>query len=416
MAYARTRTSKSVYSSSGDLFWKETSDTPTPLFKARVASGELICKDYESGIFQVAGPVSSAVTGFHVTKITGGVPPTLDLGNTTTASTRQMINSSSKWIYGSPAAKVAAIYQKCGSAAPPGPDDETWAEAHTKLSADLNTGISSILVSAAELPKTVKMINKALVLLRNPLINAKNKLRLTRAQLRTPQGRKAALDMAEQDWLEGRYGWRPFVYDVMSWVESGKSKYSDRRTVKTAVQKLAPPPYTFVRSSSTGGLIVAGTSVWTAEYVASSGQTADFGVNLSQFARTWGALDVVGTGWELIKFSFVLDWFLNLGDTLKALQVYALIDERIGWNKITSIGTIKTTFTYPTPGLHGDLLVDGYINRHSMPTIERGQMTKRMRVDSFLPNLGWSFNVDCGKTLDLLAIIHQLYKGGSRRP
>jgi hypothetical protein len=311
---------------------------------------------------------------------------------------------------------VAEIYQRCGSDAPPGPDDETWAEAHTKLSADLNTGISSILVSAAELPKTVKMINKALVLLRNPLTNAKNKLRLTRTQLRTPEGRKAMLDMAEKDWLEGRYGWRPFIYDVMSWVEAGKSKYSDRRTVKTAVQKLAPQPYTSIGSSSTAGLVVAGTSVWKAEYIASAGQTADFGVNLSQFARTWGALDVVGTGWELIKFSFILDWFLNLGDALKALQVYALIDERIGWNKITSVGTITTTYTYPTLGQHGDYVVDGYVNRLNSPTIERGQMTRRMRVDSFLPNLGWSFNVDCGKTLDLLAIIHQLYKGGSRRP
>jgi hypothetical protein len=382
-----------------------------------VASGELICNDYESGVYNVQGPVGSdAVTGFHLTKITGGVPPTIDIGYTTTATTRQETNSPTKWATGSPASRIAAIYQRCGSNSPPGPDDETWAEAHTKLSADLNTGISSILVSAAELPKTVKMINKALTYLRNPLINAKNKLRLTRAQMRTPSGRKAALDMAEQDWLEGRYGWRPFIYDVMSWVEAGKSKYSDRRTVKTAVQKLDPPPYTAIRKGSSRGLTVAGTSVWKAEFVASSGQTADFGVNLSQFARTWGALDVVGTGWELIKFSFILDWFLNLGDTLKALQVYALIDERIGWNKITSVGTITTTYTYPALGLYGKYLVDGYTNYQSIPTVERGQMTKRMRVDSFLPNLGWTFNVDCGKTLDLLAIIHQLYKGGSRRP
>ena len=408
---SRTRLSKSPYSSSGDLYWKQTDDTPTPNYKALVASGVLICKDYSSGTVQVAGPVSSAVTGFHVTRITGGVPPTINLGNTTTSSSRALISSGPSWTYGTPETKLAEIYSKCKSTVKSDPTAYEWAKAHASLSADLNTGIASILVSAAELPKTVKMINKALTLLRNPLINAKNKLRLTRGQLRTREGRKAMLDMAEQDWLEGRYGWRPFIYDVMSWVEAGKSKYSERRTVKAAVDRFAPQPYVYTRESATRGLSVVSTQRWTVDWIASAGQTADFGVNLSQFARTWGALDVVGTAWELIKFSFVLDWFLNLGDFLKALQVYALIDERIGWNKISAEGIVKTTYTYPALGLHGDLLVDGYVNRHYQPTIERVKINKRTAVTSFLPVLGGRFNVDCGRTLDLLALLHQTLKG-----
>lgn len=408
MSYSRTRSSKSPYSSSGDLFAFVTGDNPTPNYKALVASGVLICKDYQNTRVQVAGPKDSLQTGYHCGK--GSVV----IGSVLVGKSRQMIKTSTTWTYLSPSNLINTACTKVGISPVYDPNSDDWAVAHTSLSADLNTGIASVLVSAAELPKTVKMINKALRLLRNPLINAKNKLRLTRAQLRTPAGRKAMLEAAEQDWLEGRYGWRPFIYDVMSWVDAGKSKYAERRTVKTAVKKVAPEPATFIIESkrASGFPYVTKSATWTVDYIASAGQTADFGVNLSQFARTWGALDVVGTAWELVKFSFVLDWFLNLGDTLKALQVYALIDERIGWNKIQYEGRVKTTYTYPEIGNYPDnRWIDYHVNPQYNPVIERSRVTTRTAVTSFLPHMGFRFDVDCAKTLDLLALLHQLVRG-----
>lgn len=409
MSYSRTRSSKTPYSSFGDLYSFVTKDNPTPNYKALVASGVLLCKDYQNTTIQVAGPQGSSIsTGYHCgrEKVVIGV---VDVG-----VARQWLDTSTQWNLANASALMDIARRKVGMDPVSDSRSGDWAVAHTSLSADLNTGIASVLVSAAELPKTVKMINEALRLLRNPLINAKNKLRLTRAQIRTPEGRKAMLEMAEQDWLEGRYGWRPFIYDVMSWVDAGKSKYAERRTVKTAVKKVAPDPKTFIieQQRATGLPYVSKSATWTVNYIASAGQTADFGVNLSQFARTWGALDLVGTAWELVKFSFVLDWFLNLGDSLKALQVYALIDERIGWNKIQYEGRVVTTYTYPAIGSYPDMYwIDKLVNVQREPTIERVRATTRTAVTSFLPHLGFKFDVDSAKTLDLLALLHQLVRG-----
>lgn len=412
MAYTRTRSSKSAYSPVGDLYWLQTNDNPTPNYKALVASGVLFSKDYYHAEYRSAGPVNNQNTGYHVNRITGGVPPVIDLGNVLVAVSRKLVTDINTWNYGQIPWLAQTIYAKCGSTTPSNPSAYDLSLKHTQLSADLNTGIASILVSAAELPKTVRMINKALMLLRNPLINAKNKLRLTRVQLRTPQGRKALLDMAEQDWLEGRYGWRPFIYDVMSWVEASKSKYSERRTVKGQVTSVSPAPFVETYSqTSVGCPPVTLTTKWQIDYIASAGQTADFGVNLSQFARTWGALDVAGTAWELVKFSFILDWFFNLGDSLKALQVYALIDERVGWNKFSTVGTVKQTYTYPALGTYGDRQVDSLVNEVKTPILEQVKITQRNAVTSFMPSLGFSMNVDCAKTLDLLALLHQLVEG-----
>lgn len=402
----RSRQSGTAYAATGDLFKRWTTDVPTPLYKARVASGELICNPFDSIVYQAAGPKFTNV-GFNVLKLQPPWPP-LNLGMVQVSTSRPMVSASA---YGSlygiqNGAQTAA--QKCGIE-PLVYDGEAFAEAHTGLSAQLNTGISSILVTLAELGKTATMIAKAARLLRNPIINAKNKLRLTRAQLRTPEGRKAALDMAEDDWLEGRYGWRPFIYDTMSIVDAAQAKYGERLTVKTLVDRLAGEATEVKEYTSVGVPPLIMETKWKVEFMLSCGQTADFDLNFSQFARTWGALDVVGTAWDLVKLSFVIDWFINLGDSLKALQVYLFIAERIGWNKISSTARVERKYSLPAIGTYGDRQVNLHLNSDDR-ILEQVKTTHRTPVDSFLPNLGMSFNVDCGKALDALAILHKFVK------
>lgn len=407
MAYARSRSTNSGYSSSGDLFYFVTKDNPTPLYKAKVASGQLICNDYYSCRYQSMGPTNVLNTGFHAWQTLG--LPWLDLRNTVGPTGRALLTGSSAWTEYGIKNLVQSAFNKCGATILT-PTINDWEVHHTELSAALNTGITSILVTLGEMNKTIRMLNKALRLLRNPLVNAKNKLRLTRAQLRTPQGRKALLEMAEEDWLEGRYGWRPFIYDTMSQFDAAKSRYSERRTVKTKVSD-SDGTLTEVKTYTTTGVppLIRSTK-WQSNCIASCGQTADFSLNFSQFARVWGALDLVGTAWELTRFSFILDWFINLGDVLKALQVFAYIDERIGWNKISSEVVVVREWTYPPLGMYGTILVDAYVNKHPR-SVERVKLSQRTAVTSFVPALGMSFNVDCAKTLDLLAIIHQLVRG-----
>lgn len=410
---ARTRSYSTPFATTGDLHQKVTVDNPTPNYKALVAAGRLFCKDYSSIAYDVAGPPIATV-GYHVWHLSGG-RRIIDAGLLTSPASRA-VTTESRWNSPTTSSWLSTFYAKTGTSSSQfvNPTSHEWAVKHTELSAAMNTGISSILVSGAEMGKTIKMINRALVLLRRPLIDAKKALQLTRAQIKTTSGRKKLLEKAEELWLEGRYGWRPFIYDVMSWVDASKSKYSERRTVKDALNRVTggPTVESTVLRYAAPGIQSERIRTWHLDFIASCGQTADFGLNLSQFARVWGALDVVGTAWDLVKFSFVCDWFFNLGDTLKALQVYALIDERVGWNKISLQASVKTLWKMPAIGIYGNREVDYHLgNRQFTECIERVTQIQRFAVSDFMPSLGFSFDIDCAKTLDLLALLHQLVKG-----
>lgn len=111
-------------------------------------------------------------------------------------------------------------------------------------------------------------------------------------------------------WLELRYGWLPMVNDIYS--------------LASAVQ--LRPRVGVIRSSAKGspGSLKSTNSYWPGEVkTIRYDKTLHVKVvveNEASLLERFGLLDPWTVAWELVPYSFVVDWFLPIGNTLQAIH------------------------------------------------------------------------------------------------
>lgn len=144
-------------------------------------------------------------------------------------------------------------------------------------------------------------------------------------------------------WLAFRYGWGPLYYTVygamtMMFDElkaSNGNKFYFVNTGKNAASVLLPP---YVRYSPAFGLYSGGRSYGStgsyalADYGVKCTETDRYSVSMSAVIRLrnealdnmsqMGLTNPLLVAWELVPFSFVADWFVNLSDILAQLDVW----------------------------------------------------------------------------------------------
>lgn len=120
------------------------------------------------------------------------------------------------------------------------------------------------------------------------------------------------------NWLQGRYGWRPLYGDVVN-LHQAIQNFNDRRT-RYSERKGYKDSYTSGTSWVTG----SGTNneLWFTEtnlisYGITGCVTADIAVPSFQF-------NPVRTAWELVPYSFVLDWFVSVGEAISVASFLTL--------------------------------------------------------------------------------------------
>lgn len=175
------------------------------------------------------------------------------------------------------------------------------------------------VVSAAEARETYSMIRNVFVTGFNLLMsfykNAK-KLNLS-----------GAIDNVSDAWLQYRYGWRPFIGEVKALHELitrdrtvkihssyGGSRFliPDLIDVKTFDIKDGNTTYTFkAEIHSTDAVVKVGYNYINNENSRNDSLLAQLGLDSEQ---------ILATAWEMIPFSFVVDFVFNIGDLLSESQ------------------------------------------------------------------------------------------------
>lgn len=234
--------------------------------------------------------------------------------------------------------------------------------AERKLLAKLNTAKSSSAVTLAELPKTVKSVAKtatkiagALRALRRFDIDGLAKaleIKVTRKE-RIRMGRKRReyfLDPTDSDilsvkdkykrfnysytdsfvkrdryrtkdffgdlWLEYSYGWKPLLSDVYSHAEALAEYLVQHQNVVRRESARASSS----REKSSSGSVSPDWAYFRYTKVSKRGQV---GVRYSNEnvnpANVFGLLNPLQVAWELVPFSFVVDWFLPIGNAIESL-------------------------------------------------------------------------------------------------
>lgn len=209
--------------------------------------------------------------------------------------------------------------------------EQSLVGAHAKASGS----IAQLLVTAGEFQKTLDMIIGVKKRFADRLISV----------LRSPskkKGFKNALTATGDTWLEYRYGWRPFVNDIDNIWEAFNTDFVSTKTYRdhfivdqVDVNDDLPTSRTMVGAHTMHSKMYckANTKVKTVVL---------YRVNpgfLNEVNYRFGLNSVLSTAWELLPFSFVVDWFLTIGDWLTQLE---------NKNMIEVVGACTSTKIYRT--------------------------------------------------------------------
>lgn len=231
------------------------------------------------------------------------------------------------------------------------PEVYPWLEdiALTKAYANLQSSDMDFGMFAAEYRELIKMfknpLNGSVQLLRKMFSESKNRLRRPTLKHAGTALRTLGTAMSDQ-WLEYRYGINPLANDLASiaWTFVRKNRQlSNEVKVSKAYAVHRPDPVPKIR----GPVGVTGFNLYfdtltCAEHTA----TAKVYYRLRPYMENAYLLAQLGLSptqigsliYELTPFSFVLDWFLNLGDWIKSISPTPWLDVE---SNIVSVKTVE---------------------------------------------------------------------------
>lgn len=140
-------------------------------------------------------------------------------------------------------------------------------------------------------------------------------------------------------WMEVRYAIRPLIYDAYGIANSlQKNRGYERRTFRgSAVGSTS-------ESDVVNGVGIAGRVLHncnrtnTLESSARAGVLCDVSIN---DLTVFGVDQLFETAWELAPLSFIVDWFVNVGDWIAAHTPNAGVNQRASW--VTTKGVLTQT-------------------------------------------------------------------------
>lgn len=185
-----------------------------------------------------------------------------------------------------------------------------------------------------EIRETLHMLRRPAKALRSGLDSYLGKLRKVRQ--RTPPSKRGSV--AGQTWLEYSYGWAPLIHDIRDANEALRRK---REFAYQQVRGYAEKEFSPVETFATHGTASSYTLQWRTlrkkkvSYRYLGAVSVYIGNPVYMRAQLLGFdwVNFVPTVWELIPYSFLVDYFSNIGDVLTA---WSLPSSRLNWGCSTA--------------------------------------------------------------------------------
>lgn len=191
-------------------------------------------------------------------------------------------------------------------------------------------------------------------------------------------------------WLEGRYGWRPLCHDISDALQAvNESTPSWRRRKGT----YAAESLNGSGSKSTNGSIarVNTTSVRTGMRTyrgfALAEGTIGNGIEFRPFQ----------TAWELVPFSFIVDWFFDIGSSIAAATPIPGVDVRAsGYSIKTEYDLVRTWDKSLVPGVTGYTVSTSQTGAYRVYVRDYERRPSGVMLPRFYPRLNNLKLVDLG--------------------
>jgi hypothetical protein len=235
---------------------------------------------------------------------------------------------------------------------------------------------------------------------------------------KTASNQQTAWDVSKafaETWLEGRYGWRILRYDIEAINEAltrlanvrsrfGRGYATSEGSANRTISSAGTTTGTIIRQTP----VSAGTNVLGTWNISQERRvTKRAGTILEAVVGDILTIDPLVTSWEVIPFSFIVDWFVNIGDVVAAWSPFAqenllgawisLKDETITTSTFTASGSTKTNYGGYYMQIHSG---GGSVN--TATTVK--EVYSRVPAS---PSVGLSFDLrlNGAKVIDLVSIL-----------
>lgn len=215
--------------------------------------------------------------------------------------------------------------------------------------------------------------------------------------------RKPTRDDFASFWLEYSYGWRPLLSDVYGAAELLAQQFTQSRptyvtaTAKT-VEPMSVPIYTAYGISAAAGGMVNCTAKCKVGFDVDS-QSRDL-------LKSTGITNPLLLAWELLPYSFVVDWFIPVGNYLSNL------DAAVGLQFVRGATSVKTDIWLKS-SVASNTFYD-YKGLESMSVLEKTIILDRYKLTAFPtsvpPKFSWGFADNISYAVSGIALLNQAFK------
>lgn len=220
-----------------------------------------------------------------------------------------------------------------------------------------------------------------------------------RLLLQTERGRKSAIRKVARGssaiWLEYWFGWAPLAGEIyQSTIVLTAAKTSGKHWGSSGMRL---PPKTVTKGS--GGSWAQITEQ--GKYVVKTGAIVTYSNQNSALVQQLGLANPLAIAWELVPFSFVVDWFTNVGDVLGAMTDL----NGVSLSKPYTTEFAKTTATYKTSYAGNNPAVTWTYDQQIRRSRRKTSLIKPVLVPPRLSNFGHSLT----RAASAVSLLTQLF-------
>ena len=265
-----------------------------------------------------------------------------------------------------------------------------------------------VMTFAAEFTKTAEMLQTTVNRYTQRVLLVEERARVvwrtSKRKTLAAQGLTSIADVFGSIWMEYRYGWTPLSFEVKALYQQILALESIYNRVRGSADSDPVIVSQSGGSPSWGEGVILGNSHISGSYYWKSSTTKrdTYQVRATAMVQMETAfqstLDPLITAYELVPYSWMLDWFVNIGSLLRAFSPFArgtLVSSGVTVTKSRSLKT--TVFVEPYSSYYRVIR-----NQPSTGMVELMDITRRPHVPT--ADLHFSADINVWRMLDVAAL------------